>query len=68
MSELMKKIDFFHKPGENFTTDGYIMTDKTMDLLAAHKRETGGQVSIFNAHLLFQFVSRHALFMFIFSP
>lgn len=43
MTELMKKIQF-HKPGENFKTDGYVLTDKTMDLLKDHLKITGGQV------------------------
>lgn len=44
ITELMKKIQF-HKPGENFKTDGYVITEKTMDLLKAHLKTTGGQVS-----------------------
>jgi glutaminyl-tRNA synthetase len=39
----MKKVQF-HKPGENFKTDGYVIHDKTMDLLKQHLKETGGQV------------------------
>jgi len=34
----------FHKPGENYKTDGYIMTPKTMALLEEHLKITGGQV------------------------
>lgn len=34
----------FHKPGENFTTDGYVVTPNTKKLLAKHLEETGGQV------------------------
>lgn len=40
----MKKVQF-HKPGENYKTDGYVITDKTMDLLKEHLKITGGQVS-----------------------
>jgi glutaminyl-tRNA synthetase len=43
ITELMKKVQF-HKPGENFKTDGYVIHDKTMDLLKQHLKETGGQV------------------------
>lgn len=45
MAELMKSINF-HKPGENYKTDGYVITDKTMDLLKEHLKITGGQVII----------------------
>lgn len=34
----------FHKPGENYTTEGYVMTPNTMKLLEKHLRVTGGQV------------------------
>jgi glutaminyl-tRNA synthetase len=34
----------FHKPGENHKTVGYIITEKTMDLLKRHLQETGGKV------------------------
>lgn len=34
----------FHKPGENFKTDGYVITDKTMELIKKHLKETGGKV------------------------
>ena len=30
--------------GENFKTDGYVITDKTMSLLEKHLKETGGKV------------------------
>ena len=30
--------------GENYKTDGYVVTDKTMDLLKEHLKITGGQV------------------------
>ena len=44
ISELMKNKVHFHKPGDNFKTDGYVITDKTMDLLKDHLKLTGGQV------------------------
>ncbi|CAG0897953.1 unnamed protein product [Cyprideis torosa] len=34
----------FHAPGENFKTEGYVMTPKTMELLDKHLKETGGNV------------------------
>lgn len=34
----------FHKPGENHKTEGYVITDKTLDLLKKHLEETGGKV------------------------
>jgi len=34
----------FHKPGENYKTEGYIKTPQTEALLARHLSETGGQV------------------------
>jgi len=34
----------FHKCGENYTTDGYVMTDTTMDHMKKHLDYTGGQV------------------------
>ena len=30
--------------GENYKTDGYVVTDKTMELLKEHLKITGGQV------------------------
>lgn len=39
----MKKIDF-HKPGENFKTDGYVVTANTQKLLEEHLKITGGKV------------------------
>jgi len=44
IAELMKTKVNFHKPGENYKTDGYVITDKTMQLLAEHLKRTGGQV------------------------
>ncbi|XP_070559833.1 glutamine--tRNA ligase-like [Ptychodera flava] len=34
----------FHKPGENYTTDGYVMTPKTMQLMKEHLETTKGQI------------------------
>eukprot|EP00112_Aurelia_sp_Birch-Aquarium-sp1_P006551 Seg1720.10 transcript_id=Seg1720.10/GoldUCD/mRNA.D3Y31 product="Glutamine-tRNA ligase" protein_id=Seg1720.10/GoldUCD/D3Y31 len=34
----------FHKPGENYKTDGYIITPKTMDLMKEHLDKYGKQV------------------------
>lgn len=45
VAELMKTKVHFHKPGENFKTDGYVMTSKTMELLKEHLNFTKGQVS-----------------------
>jgi glutaminyl-tRNA synthetase len=36
----------FHKPGENYKTEGYVMTPKTMELMREHLKKTGGQVCI----------------------
>jgi glutaminyl-tRNA synthetase len=35
-------IVFF--PGENYVTEGYVVTPKTMDLMREHLKKTGGQV------------------------
>ncbi|CAG2166726.1 unnamed protein product [Oppiella nova] len=42
--ELLKSKAHFHKVGENFKTDGYVITDKTMELIAKHLKQTGGKV------------------------
>jgi len=34
----------FHMPGENYTTDGYVVTEHTMRLLKEHLEVTGGKV------------------------
>ncbi|VDI54570.1 Hypothetical predicted protein [Mytilus galloprovincialis] len=34
----------FHKTGENYKTEGYVITPKTMELLKEHMRITGGKV------------------------
>ena len=45
--DVLKTKVHFHKPGENFRTDGYVITPKTMELLQEHLKITGGQVIIF---------------------
>ena len=42
--ELLKNKAHFHKPGENFKTDGYVLTDKTMGLIERHLKATEGKV------------------------
>ncbi|XP_011173631.1 probable glutamine--tRNA ligase [Solenopsis invicta] len=44
ISELMKNKVHFHKPGENYKTDGYIVTPNTHNLLQKHLKATGGKV------------------------
>lgn len=44
IAELMRNKVHFHKPGENFKTDGYVIDETTMDRLAAHLKRTKGQV------------------------
>ncbi|KAJ0179362.1 hypothetical protein K1T71_005074 [Dendrolimus kikuchii] len=43
INELMKKLPF-HTPGENFKSDGYVVTPVTMRLLKEHLNITGGKV------------------------
>ncbi|XP_022829459.1 probable glutamine--tRNA ligase [Spodoptera litura] len=43
ISELMKKLPF-HAPGENFKSDGYVVTNDTKRLLEEHLKITGGKV------------------------
>ncbi|KAJ8727013.1 hypothetical protein PYW08_015410 [Mythimna loreyi] len=43
ISELMKKLPF-HAPGENFKSDGYVVTSDTKRLLEEHLKITGGKV------------------------
>lgn len=43
IEEIMGKVDF-HKPGENFKTDGYVVTKNTEMLLAKHIKKTCGKV------------------------
>ncbi|RCN52115.1 tRNA ligase class I, catalytic domain protein [Ancylostoma caninum] len=44
IEELMRTRAHFHKVGENYTTDGYITTPKTKELLRKHVEATGGKV------------------------
>lgn len=44
ISELMKTKINFHKPGENYKADGYIVTSNTYHLLQKHLKATGGKV------------------------
>ena len=44
IAELMKTKVHFHKPGENYKTDGYVVEEKTMDRIKDHLARTGGQV------------------------
>uniref|UniRef100_A0A8D9F2F0 glutamine--tRNA ligase n=1 Tax=Cacopsylla melanoneura TaxID=428564 RepID=A0A8D9F2F0_9HEMI len=43
VSDVMKKLPF-HKPGENFKSDGYVLTDNTHKLMKEHVKYTGGKV------------------------
>ncbi|XP_054161866.1 probable glutamine--tRNA ligase [Oppia nitens] len=42
--DLIRRKEHFHKVGENYKTDGYVITDKTNDLIAKHLKATGGKV------------------------
>lgn len=42
--ELVGNSVRFHKPGENYKTDGYVITPNTMTLMKKHLEETGGMV------------------------
>ncbi|KYQ47683.1 putative glutaminyl-tRNA synthetase [Trachymyrmex zeteki] len=44
INELLKTKTQFHKPGENYKTDGYIVTPNTHYLLQKHLKATGGKV------------------------
>uniref|UniRef100_A0A6M2DDE6 glutamine--tRNA ligase n=1 Tax=Xenopsylla cheopis TaxID=163159 RepID=A0A6M2DDE6_XENCH len=44
IAELMKTKVHFHAPGENYKTDGYVVTPHTHHLLKKHLEETGGRV------------------------
>lgn len=44
IAELMQTRVHFHAPGENYKTDGYIVTDNTENLLQNHLKVTGGRV------------------------
>lgn len=41
--DVMKKL-IFHAPGENYKTDGYVVTEVTHKLLQNHLKRTGGKV------------------------
>ncbi|KAJ8933092.1 hypothetical protein NQ314_014220 [Rhamnusium bicolor] len=41
--DVMRKVNF-HAPGENFKTDGYVVTENTHKLLKQHLEITGGKV------------------------
>ncbi|XP_053672698.1 probable glutamine--tRNA ligase [Anopheles nili] len=43
MVDLMRNVDF-HRPGENYKTDGYFVTPNTERLLKEHLKRTGGKV------------------------
>ncbi|CAF1062016.1 unnamed protein product [Rotaria sordida] len=43
-ADLVGEALNFHKPGENYKTEGYVMTPKTFDLMREHLKKTGGQV------------------------
>lgn len=42
--ELSGEALRFHKPGENYKTDSYVITEKTMELMQKHLEETNGHV------------------------
>ncbi|RVE70731.1 hypothetical protein OJAV_G00067230 [Oryzias javanicus] len=44
MEQLRGEALKFHKPGENYTTEGYMVTPNTMKLLKKHLEITGGQI------------------------
>lgn len=44
MEELIKSRARLHKVGENYTSDGYVVTPNTERLLKEHVVRTGGQV------------------------
>uniref|UniRef100_A0A4W6EQX0 Glutamine--tRNA ligase n=1 Tax=Lates calcarifer TaxID=8187 RepID=A0A4W6EQX0_LATCA len=44
MEQLRGEALKFHKPGENFKTEGYVVTPNTMSLLKKHLDLTGGQI------------------------
>ncbi|XP_046996818.1 probable glutamine--tRNA ligase [Schistocerca americana] len=43
IGDIMKKLNF-HKPGENYKTEGYVITPNTFNILKDHLKVTGGQV------------------------
>uniref|UniRef100_A0A6B2EE55 Probable glutamine--tRNA ligase n=1 Tax=Phlebotomus kandelakii TaxID=1109342 RepID=A0A6B2EE55_9DIPT len=44
IAELMRTKVHFHAPGENYKTDGYVVTPLTEKLLKEHLKVTGGKV------------------------
>ncbi|XP_034067049.1 glutamine--tRNA ligase [Gymnodraco acuticeps] len=44
MEQLRGESLKFHKTGENYKSEGYVVTPKTMDLLKTHMEITGGQI------------------------
>ncbi|KAM8830008.1 glutamine--tRNA ligase [Synchiropus picturatus] len=44
MEQLRGEAIKFHKTGENYKTEGYVVTQNTMELLAKHLGITGGQI------------------------
>uniref|UniRef100_A0ACB8ELZ0 Uncharacterized protein n=1 Tax=Sphaerodactylus townsendi TaxID=933632 RepID=A0ACB8ELZ0_9SAUR len=48
------KLLKFHKPGENYKTEGYVVTPNTMSLLKRHLEITGGQDSFHEIGCLVQ--------------
>lgn len=44
ISDLMRNKVHFHAPGENYKTDGYVVTENTERLLKEHLKATGGRV------------------------
>ena len=55
--ELMGEAVKFHKPGENYKTDGYVITEKTMHLMKQHLKTTGGKVGFFKVLIMFFFIN-----------
>ncbi len=43
-STIVGEAAKFHKPGENYKTDGYVVTGRTETLLKEHLATTGGKV------------------------
>ncbi|KAM4563872.1 glutamine--tRNA ligase [Odontesthes bonariensis] len=44
MEQLRGEALKFHKPGENYKTEGYVVAPNTMNLLKKHVEITGGQI------------------------
>ena len=45
IDELLKaRASYFHKVGENYKSEGYVVTPKTMTLLAEHVKQVNGRV------------------------